>query len=183
MRDAELRLAELARRYAEGDLRPDEAAAFELRLGEDQAAREALARAVALSETPARSPAPRPDPRYRSAVRRRLLAPHGRPALWALAGAAAALLVMLPLWGFHAGPGSAEQPPITATQPAQQPPDEAPAAEAAQVWAEINGSERLQKAYDEQQRRKTRQEERRSARSSQNRADRYVGQPMIMMEQ
>src|SRR5262245_41994731 len=87
--------------YAGGDLDADEAAAFERRLGEDQAARDALCHAVRLlgavdSEEPVR-----PDPLYRHGVYRRLW-PAGprlglglRPAGWLAVGAVAALVVLL----------------------------------------------------------------------------------------
>src|SRR5262245_9682107 len=92
---------------ASGELDAAEAEAFERRLGEDQAAREALAGAVPLARALGGLPAAAPDPAYRARVRR-LLRPRagvwqrlwgrrpyrGHPVLWGAVGAAAAALVM-----------------------------------------------------------------------------------------
>src|SRR5262245_49426408 len=87
-------LAALALLYACGEMDEPAAAAFERRLGEDQAAREALCQAVELNRDLAGLAALAPDPAYRGRVRRRLLSPsdahRGHPALWAATGAAAA---------------------------------------------------------------------------------------------
>src|SRR5262245_24129708 len=65
-------VATLALLYASGELPTAEAVAFEVRLGEDQAAREALAQAVHMS-VPLTSGVPsRPTPAYRQRVRQRL---------------------------------------------------------------------------------------------------------------
>jgi hypothetical protein len=72
-------LARQALLYAAGELRGDEAAAFEGRLGEDQYAREALAQAVLLARAVNGERPPTPDPDYRRHVARRLLPPRG---LW-----------------------------------------------------------------------------------------------------
>lgn len=58
--------------YASGELEEAEAVAFEERLAEDQAARDALCQAVQLTETLAGNPDVRPNPAYRARVRRRL---------------------------------------------------------------------------------------------------------------
>src|SRR6266542_6142583 len=96
--------------YASGEMEAAEAADFERRLAEDQAARDALAGAVPLAQALAGRAAAVPDPAYRARVRRqlrpapglwqRLWAPRpyrGHPALWGAAGAAAAAVVALAL--------------------------------------------------------------------------------------
>ncbi|HXG09355.1 MAG TPA: hypothetical protein VNK04_06160 [Gemmataceae bacterium] len=99
---------ELARQaflYARDALGPAEAAAFERRLGEDQAAREALRRAARLRLIRSGRP-DRPDPSYRERVRQRLMPGaaarlvrrrmySGHPALWCALGVAATILVVV----------------------------------------------------------------------------------------
>jgi hypothetical protein len=106
-----------AERYARGELRGAAAAAFERRLGAEQAARDALCSAVRrAAEWDGREP-PRPDPAYRRHVLRRLRprrAGRGRPAAWALAGAAAAAAVLLLLTARPAPPSAAPAPPAPA---------------------------------------------------------------------
>jgi hypothetical protein len=99
-----------ALRYAAGELPPAEAAAFEVRLGHDQTAREALGEAIRLSAAALDRPAPAPDPLVREMVREALrptvlswLFPRrpyrGHPLAWAgLGGAAAAGLTALGVW-------------------------------------------------------------------------------------
>jgi hypothetical protein len=85
--------------YAAGELSADETAAFENRLGEDQATREALARAVELTQAVASAEAAQPAVIVRS-----------RPSVWArrvtwmAIGSAASLLVAV-LWS-GSGAGS-----------------------------------------------------------------------------
>src|SRR5213080_840229 len=85
--------------YASEGLAEADAAAFERRLAEDQAAREALAQAVPLALALRGQAVSSPNPVYRSRVRRRLLPrpPRVHPAVWTGLGAAAAVLVMLGL--------------------------------------------------------------------------------------
>jgi len=115
--------------YATGELDGPKAAQFETRLGEDQAARQALCHAVQLAHSPAALDALRPDPAYRDRVRQRVLNPQsgwrrllrkraypGHPVAWAGLGAAAAVLIMVGIsQGLHFGPAPAarvtEQPP------------------------------------------------------------------------
>jgi len=80
-----------ALRYAAGDLSPDEVAAFEARLAEDQDARDALAEAVRLSAAAIGQKPPAPHPSFRTAIRARLglMAYRGHPFAWAGLGAAA----------------------------------------------------------------------------------------------
>jgi ferric-dicitrate binding protein FerR (iron transport regulator) len=64
----------LALLYAGGRLSPEDAEAFERRLGEDQQARDALCRAMELVQSLAGRPL-RPRPDYRERVRQRLRPP------------------------------------------------------------------------------------------------------------
>lgn len=89
-------------RYVAGEMTADEAAAFEERLASDQESREALSRAVELTERLAEA-APvatavvaLPDPARPKAqsVWRRSLLRAAQPLAWMAAGAAAALLVV-----------------------------------------------------------------------------------------
>lgn len=79
-----------ALRYAAGDLNPDEAAAFEARLADDQDARDALAEAVRLSAAAIGQSAPKPHASFRATLRARMTWERyqGRPLAWAGAGAA-----------------------------------------------------------------------------------------------
>src|SRR4051812_15288157 len=102
-RDADDLLALQALLYAGGALPPAEAHAFELRLSQDQRAREALGLAARVVHTADPDADPAPDPAYRRRLRARF-APRpalwawlcrrrtypGHPALWGVAGAAAA---------------------------------------------------------------------------------------------
>src|SRR5262245_43763797 len=100
-RDPDDALAFQAYLYAGGELDGPEEAAFERRLGDDPAAREALCQAVRLSAGLGGRPPAVPGPAFRECVRRRLRrGPGGRkgypghPALWGALGAAAAVLAM-----------------------------------------------------------------------------------------
>jgi hypothetical protein len=80
-----------ALRYAAGDLTPEEVAAFEARLAEDQDARDALAEAVRLSAAAIGQKPLAPHPASRTAIRARLglMTHRGHPFAWAGLGAAA----------------------------------------------------------------------------------------------
>jgi hypothetical protein len=80
-----------ALRYAAGDLTPDEIAAFEAQLAEDQDARDALAEAVRLSAQAIGQKPPAPHPSFRTAIRARLglMTYRGHPLAWAGLGAVA----------------------------------------------------------------------------------------------
>lgn len=94
--------------YASGELDAEQTAAFEQRLGDDQAARDALCKAVELTALPGGEPA-EPDPAYRSRVRHRLRqrrrhrrgltgdtgSLYQHPAFWSVLGAALAVLFMV----------------------------------------------------------------------------------------
>ncbi|HKB38130.1 MAG TPA: hypothetical protein VKD72_16910 [Gemmataceae bacterium] len=163
--------------YASAELDDEQRAAFEQLLGQDQAARDALAQAVPLTLSPA-SPAPRPDPAYRQRVRdrlrpvwwRRLIgrrAYRGHPLLWAGLGAAAAVLLTLAVVPLLR-PAPAPQETIRIVQvPPKETPDEtapAPSGTMAYVWADLNNHDHLSRALAEANRRKTRSEDRRLTR-------------------
>src|SRR5262249_12267593 len=101
-------LTNLALLYSTGELDEVEAADFEHRLAEDQAARDALCQAVEMTLTLTGEAPTAPDPAYRLRVRQRLHqrrrhlrklaeqpAYFGHPALWTAIGAAAAGLLMV----------------------------------------------------------------------------------------
>jgi hypothetical protein len=103
----ELALTFQALLYAGGELEGVEKTAFETRLGEDQAAREALCQAIQLTHAQAGGEAPQPDPTYRERVHHQLrprggLWPwltgkhlyRGHPLLWSALGAAAGFLLL-----------------------------------------------------------------------------------------
>ena len=107
--NADSELANTALLYASGELDEAEAEAFERRLAEDQAARDALCQAVEMNLTLS-GQAQAPDPAYRQGVRQRLQQRRrhlrkmtggptffGQPAMWAALGAAAAVLLMVVL--------------------------------------------------------------------------------------
>lgn len=100
----------LALLYASGELDEADAAAFERRLAEDQAARDALCQAVELNVSADGEGPPLPDPSYRQRVRQRLnqrrrhlrklnaqANPFINPALWTALGASAAVILMVVL--------------------------------------------------------------------------------------
>jgi hypothetical protein len=155
--------------YASGALGGPAEAAFEKRLGDDQRARDALSRAVAFfhGDEP-----PRPDPAYRERVRQHLqprrgllawlLRPRwyrGHPAAWGGLGAAAAVLVM---FVFLRGSPAAPALPAPAVHDVAAHgagiDDEETVAAQARIWADMPRSEHLQKASEEQARRRARAE-------------------------
>jgi anti-sigma-K factor RskA len=162
--------------YASGELDAGEAAAFEQRLGEDQAARDALCQAVELSQTFANEPQPAPDPEYRSRVRHRLrqrrrhrvgLRPNqgaffNHPAFWSVLGAAIAVLLMVILSHFVATTQfeQPDDPNLTRpTQPAngvERVLDAPVTPDMAKTWSDLPAGDRLEKARAEEQRRKLR---------------------------
>ncbi len=162
--------------YAGGEMSGAEAAAFEVRLAEDQAAREALAAAAGLLGTLANGRPLRPDPAYRRRVAARLCPRpgawawlarprlyRGHPAAWGLAGAAAAVLLML-AWTHApwAAEGTVTAPGGPTLRHAEEPPAAIPAASAdvASVWATLHTKDHLVRAHDEAARRRTRAEDR-----------------------
>jgi anti-sigma factor RsiW len=167
--------------YAGGELPPAEAASFEARLASDQAAREALVCAVQANLSLSDPKAGRPDPAYRDRVRRQLAWAKCRPALggFGLGAAAAALLIFTvgrpPAPDSTSGigghvPASAEQL-IGARQA-----EEEDVGEAALIWADMsNHADHMSKAVVQENRRKSRSEERRNPRKSDE--GRALGEP------
>jgi hypothetical protein len=163
--------------YASGELDEKQALAFEDRLGNDQAAREALSMAAQLAVLPGLSPPLRPNPDYRDVVHLRLKhredgsvrilsrrAYRGHPLLWGLVGAAAAVLIMVGLGqaGVQIPIGLASKASVAQVPVPQVDVDEdatVPSLEAANVWAEISQSDHLLKAHGDELRRKTRSAE------------------------
>lgn len=153
--------------YASGELDADEAAAFELRLGEDQAARDALCQAVELTQSLTPEEPAGPDPAYRSQVRQRLRqrrrqrlslshsAPSffGHPAFWSIAGAAAAILLIVLISQLiaHLEEQKPRGPNVTQPQtPPGTPSSAAPhPAAVANAWADLNNTDRLQQVQSE----------------------------------
>jgi hypothetical protein len=157
--------------YAAGALAEAEVAAFERRLGEDQAAREAVCRAVLVRAALAGQPAPVPDPAYRTEVRGRLgprVRVAGRPRypahplFWTCLGAAAALLLAFAVRGParpNAPASGGETIRLEPAPPAVEPgrgwsPD------TANLWSELSSTDHLAKARAEELRRKSRAETR-----------------------
>lgn len=159
-------LAQQALRYATGDLSPDEVAAFELWLADDQHAREALVEAVQWSAMLGGEAPPLPVTSYRAKVREALLpAPVPRPKrlrralAWAGSGSAvASLLVAAAVVLFVPTP-----PPAPTIALAPQPPlapahDGAPTPEMARMWSDLQDHKKLVQAVDEEIRRKQAEE-------------------------
>jgi hypothetical protein len=149
--------------YAGGDLSAADAEAFEKRLENDQAAREALCAAVGLVRPTAA------DPAYRAAVRRRLRPPvwqrllgrqtyRGHPVLWSGLGAAAALLLTLGVTGVRRHPADLPAAPPPAAEAAREEPPEPSPADMADVWAELHEHQHLTRAHEEEMRRRNRPE-------------------------
>ena len=123
-----------ALRYAASDLTPEEVAAFEARLAEDQDARDAVAEAVRLSAQAIGQKPPSPHPSFRVAIRERLSlrAPRGGPLAWIALGAAVAACTIfgLTLAENAEQPDAASGPVALApaeTHPAPQVTEPAPA--------------------------------------------------------
>ncbi len=173
--------------YAGGELPPAEAAAFEQRLANDQAARDALVLAVGLARPLDGRPAT-PDPAYRDRVRKRLGAGrglagllglrtyHGHPLLWAALGAVAAAVVvavLLPRPAAEVVVVSAAPPGANPAEPPLALPDDDPSAfDVARTWAEIPKGDHLARAREEEIRRKVRAEDRARAAGGEGRRDR-----------
>src|SRR5262245_6010314 len=121
--------------YASGELDAADAAAFEQRLGDDQAARDALCQAVELTHGLGNQPPAVPDPEYRSRVRHRLRQRRRRrvglsnlnspffahPAFWSVMGAALAVLLMVIIR--HMMATGFDQPPTTPSTTREAPPE------------------------------------------------------------
>jgi hypothetical protein len=172
----------LALLYTGDELDEQEKAAFEQRLGHDQAARDALAQAVQVSLL-LTSSAPGPAPAYREKVRQRLRpcwwrrlagrrSYRGHPLLWGGLGAAAAALVLL-TWGqsfvFSTPQAVRETIVLRASEPAPEAAPVPVGKDVAQVWAELHNHEHLSRAVAEERRRRDRAEERRQTHTQERR--------------
>lgn len=165
--------------YASGELDADEAAAFEQRLSDDQSAREALTQAVQLTRAPSGLVPLRPTPAYRAAVLRRLRPQpfdwllrrrsyRGHPGVWTGIGAAAAVLLTLHLYPTPTVSPAPEPETAVRTVAPSPPPNPLPVdvepelmeADVAEVWAELNNTDHIARAHEEEMRRRTRVEER-----------------------
>lgn len=167
--------------YASGELDEAQLPDFEQRLGEDQGARDALCQAVQMTLALKGQLPARPNPAYRERVRQRLQtrqpwwqavadkrAYRGHPALWSGLGAAAAVLLMIGLGQLtHVGsspqvvvqPGAIPVAPPKEPSPAENTAVAAATPEEAHTWAELTNSNHLEKAHNEEARRKNRAEE------------------------
>jgi anti-sigma-K factor RskA len=166
----------LARLYAAGELDESAAAAFECRLADDQAARDALCAAVRDREVTADPCGPVPDPRYRERVRQRLHKPAWRrvvgrvgyrehPSLWAVAGAATAALVLLSIRsGLRPADEPATPPPAAEWVAKEVPPACEEVADGLDEWPDLISGHHLARAVHEENRRKVRAEDRRMVR-------------------
>jgi len=155
--------------YVSGELEPEQIADFERLLGEDQAVRDALCRAVELVQTLNGQESAGPDPAIRARVSRRLrqrrrhrlaLADSGsstNAALWSVMGAAIAVVVMLALSHMAmtpttTPPGTAQSVnPTTSREEPAVADDEEKTAEMANVWADLHSSDRLEKVVREEE--------------------------------
>jgi anti-sigma-K factor RskA len=158
--------------YACGELDQSAEQAFDRRLGDDQAVRETLCRAVRLAR---QSKAGRPNPAYRAGVRARLL-PAARPRGWKsaarsgrgraiLCGLAVAMAVIAASWLLPAGTplegaSGPESSQVQAAAPSPDPDAQVALAQVALVWAEMSPSDHLVRARAEEARRRIRAEER-----------------------
>jgi hypothetical protein len=123
----------LAFRYVAGELAAAEAAAFEVRLADDQSAREAVSRAVAVAQRLVEA-APAAAPVVSSKTKRDVWMSLVRPLGWMVAGAAVALLAVT--LGRAPGPLSEGQP--ESRGPAVSP--HRPMADAV-VWARLHADQ------------------------------------------
>ena len=162
--------ANLAFLYASGEMDDAESAAFERRLGDEQALRETLCRAMELMQTLEGLAPLAPSPAYRHSVRERLKMPaksrgwwarrtyRGHPALWSILGAAASLLMVLavsPNWFSRRQPAAI--PVVERTNPADVETPAAPSTiEMAEMWSRMHHSDHLARARDEESRRRSR---------------------------
>jgi hypothetical protein len=155
--------------YLTDALPPPEHADFEVRLADDQKARDALTLAVAFVESCEGQEPVRPDPSYRRHVIRRALPRSrwwrglwsrreypGHPLVWGSLGACLVGLMLL----VGRGPGNHAPPPLVeGSQPKFNSAFVEPEhPEAAQIWAAIPRGEHLLKSHEEGVRRKNREQ-------------------------
>ena len=165
----------LALLYAAGQLDRQQATAFERRLADDQAARDALCTAVRLNWATEGQAAPVPDPAYRERVRQRLMPGKQRPAgdrrvlrtrlaLWTVAGSAAALLFLaIGVSSMDRGKISAEPMSASAEEIAAKPAAPELCGDDDDSVPDLMGGSHLAKAVEES-RRKLRADEHRIVR-------------------
>lgn len=170
-----LALQATALRYAAGELPPPECEAFEARLAGDQDARDALAEAVRLSAAALGQEPPAPDHTFRALIRERLRpvsawwagwlarrAYRGHPLAWAGLGAgtvAAATVFGLSLAARDERPAPAATAPPgseAAAEPRPAADDDDVSLKVAEIWAELSTPEHVEKAHDEELRRRQR---------------------------
>lgn len=161
--------------YAGGELDEADADAFEFRLGENQAARDALCQAAHMLGALESLPAVRPDPGYRRRVHAQLLESpgfwqrlfarrpyRGHPVVWGMAGALASFFLFIGLSQVWQGPGIDQNgvvvvdrnPPLSSGQ--NETNRYASLAETADIWAAMHPSDHLLKAHDDDARRRNR---------------------------
>jgi anti-sigma-K factor RskA len=166
--------AVVAFRYANGELDKVAAAAFESRLADDQAARDALCAAVCLRQSMTSDTELTPDPAYREGVRVRLQASRrrvagrigfrGTPTTWALGGAAAAALLLVTLRLVSQGADLENAVPAVAIQMPGPAAECVEAEDDGDDIPELIGGQHLARAVHEENRRKVRAEDRRIVR-------------------
>jgi hypothetical protein len=148
---------------------------FEQRLELEQSAREALAEAVQMSASVAGQP-PRPTPAYRVGARRRLRPSWwrrlldrrtfpGHPLLWAIGGAAASLIIALTLLRPAPEVEIVKRPPVAAPKESEAASDP-DLGDMAFIWAELSTPDHVVQAHAQEQRRKTRMEDRKQSRTA-----------------
>ena len=164
MRDPTLQATAL--RFAAADLTPAESEAFEARLATDEAAQDALAEAVRLSAAAIGQAAPAPHRSFRDSVRARVRGSRFHPLAWAALGAVA--VAVAAVVGLQLSP-SAHAPEVVPTRVespevavAPQPravvavADDAHQPTTAEIWAELSTPEHVEKAHDDEFRRRQR---------------------------
>ena len=164
MRDPTLQATAL--RFAAADLSPAESEAFEARLATDEAAQDALAEAVRLSAAAIGQAAPAPHRSFRDRVRARVRGYRGHPLAWSALGAVA--VAVAAVVGLQLTP-PAHVPEIVAA-PVESPEvavspepravvavaDDAHHPTTAEIWAELSTPEHVEKAHDDEIRRRQR---------------------------
>jgi anti-sigma-K factor RskA len=160
----------LALLYASGELDGPAAAAFEERLADDQAARDALCDAVRLQRAMTGHGELLPDPAYRDRVIHRLrpggwrkvLDLRSKPTRWALGAAAAAALLLALRLSYR--PGDQGAPAGAANQAHRSAVGQQDANDCDNEGLDLAGGQHLARAVDEEYRRKSRASDRRIVR-------------------
>lgn len=162
MRDPTLQATAL--RFAAGDLSPAESEAFEARLATDEAAQDALAEAVRLSAAAIGQAAPAPHRSFRDRVRARVHGSRFQPIAWvALGGVAVALAAVVglqlsppvPAPDVGIAPVEVHEVAVAPEPRAVAVADEHPPT-MAEIWAELSTPDHVEKAHDDEIRRRQR---------------------------